>query len=64
MDLKSRVCWKCKVAKLLPEFGRNGLDNTCKVCRRILSAEWAKKNPDKIKTMRAKYMREYRKRKK
>ncbi len=48
------VCKSCNIDKDPSEFYRNyrllsGLESSCKVCKRKYSAEYRKKNPDKVK---------------
>ena len=49
-----KKCGICKEIKDLGDFGKNksrrdGLQDTCKICRRIYCVSWSKKNPEKIK---------------
>ena len=52
--MKTKVCSRCKVEKLLSEFNKNkskkdGLSTECKPCDRLMSREWFMNNRDKRK---------------
>ncbi len=53
-ELKQKVCRKCKDAKLLSEFvkdgnTKDGYTTQCKTCRYASTKIWADANPDKVK---------------
>jgi hypothetical protein len=56
-----KTCPSCKITKPVMEFGRNrqsidGLHYYCRVCAAARQREWAKDNPEKVKTMRRNYL--------
>jgi len=58
--MEMKVCSKCKVEKVLTDFGRDkktkdGHNCYCKECARIKSREYAKNNPEKVKTSKQKW---------
>jgi hypothetical protein len=65
-ELQKR-CWRCppdKALQPLSNFCRNGKDSACKTCRYELNAEWSKDNRESLRSKRAAYMKEYRRKKK
>jgi len=52
--VKTKVCKKCKKKKSLSAFrkanwGKNGYDSQCKVCRKLYAKQWRKRNPEEAK---------------
>ena len=60
--MRSKPCPSCEETKSIMDFGRNrqsidGLHYYCRVCAAARQREWAKDNPEKVKTMRRNYLR-------
>lgn len=63
--MKAKHCSRCGKNLLLNAFGRNrqsldGLHYYCKQCAAARQREWAKAHPEKVKAMRADYLRRMR----
>lgn len=55
-----KVCSKCKALKGLESFSkrigaRDGRESHCKECRNTARKIWGKRNPKKVKSLKAKY---------
>lgn len=63
--MKAKNCSRCNENLPLKNFGRNrqsldGLHYYCRACAAARQREWAKAHPDKVKEMRAAYLRRMR----
>lgn len=59
---KSKTCSCCKKSKPVAAFGRNrsaadGLHYYCRLCSRAKHKQWVKANPDRVKAIRATYLK-------
>ena len=64
IDIKSKICKKCKSEKDTIEFSDNylikdGISNTCKKCCVEKSKEYKCKNEEKVSNYQKKYKKEY-----
>lgn len=63
--MKAKTCPRCAENLPLRAFGKNcqapdGLHYYCKLCAAARQREWAKAHPDKVRAMRASYLRRMR----
>jgi transposase-like protein len=62
MPARQKYCPRCTSDKPVAAFGRNrqsadGLHYYCKPCAAARQREWAKANPEKVRAMRADYLK-------
>jgi hypothetical protein len=60
--IRKKLCSYCRVERPVAEFGRNrqsvdGLHYYCRECAAARQREWAKANPEKVRAMRADYLK-------